>query len=199
LSKPTTHEREFIEYLEGLVTKVDRGALAALRRGLGKPPGTVHQMDRYVLRWLSRDTKSGKEDPYYLVAALFSYWYQGKDKVAATEGNLGNSLRLLVDERAKKSGNKREDVEKSLEKRLVALLNCHGDDLPDHLRQVVGLLKSDNIPMNWAQLLHDIKGWNWDSHDVQRSWAKGFWAGSQELSEEPTTDIAVAAASAAEA
>ena len=36
-----TKERPFVTYLESL--REDRGALAALRRGLGQPPGTpVH-------------------------------------------------------------------------------------------------------------------------------------------------------------
>jgi CRISPR system Cascade subunit CasB len=81
----------------------------------------------------------------------------------------------LVDKESQDSGD-RTEAEKRIEKRLLALLNCHRDDLPDHLRQVISLLKSKDTPVNWAKLLHDIKGWDWESRDVQRSWAWGFWA-----------------------
>ena len=40
----------------------------------------------------------------------------------------------------------------SIEKRFVALLNCRRDDLHAHLRHAVGLLKSKDIPVDWAQL-----------------------------------------------
>lgn len=37
-------ERAFVDALNRLVAREDRAALAALRRGLGKPPGTVAEM-----------------------------------------------------------------------------------------------------------------------------------------------------------
>lgn len=195
MSKPNAEEHRFIQYLESLLINKDgAGAMANLRRGLGKQPGTVRQMDRYVIPFLPADIKLGQDEPYYLVAALFAHWYQGRDKIVNFDDNLGESLRRLVTEEAQKPGTTREDVEKRLEKRLVALLNCHRDDLPDHLRQIISLLKSKDIPINWAQLLHDIKGWNWENREVQRSWSWGFWAikSSEEQTEEVKTTAAVA-------
>ena len=179
-----THHK-FIAQLERLFTDKDRGALAALRRGLGKPLGTAREMDRYVLPYLPRDTeippvvREAQENAYYLVAALFAYWHQGKDTIAKNvPANLGDSLRLLVNYEASENGN-REDAEKRVEKRLVALLNCHRDDLSDHLRHIIGLLKSKDIPVNWMQLLRDIQNWQWESRDIQREWARKFWRGFQ--------------------
>jgi CRISPR system Cascade subunit CasB len=166
MSKPSPKETGFTnEWLAKLVP--DRGAIAALRRGLGKPPGTIHVMDRYVLPFIAGEP----DEPYYLVAALFAAWHQGKEKMVTAEGNLGKSLLAMVN-----LEQNREEAEKRIEKRLVALLNCHRDDLSQHLRQVVSLLKSKEVPINWAQLLHDIRNWNWESRDVQRSWARGFWS-----------------------
>jgi len=172
---PDHKEIAFITWLSDLVG--DRGAMATLRRGLGKPPGTVHQMDRYVLKFLSGEAEETYYQPYYLVASLFAFWHQGKDKVFPDPPpNLGVSLRSLVD----KEGGNRDEAEKRIEKRLVALLNCHRDDLSDHLRHIISLLKSKDVPINWAQLLHDIKGWDWESRSVQRSWARAFWIGTKE-------------------
>ncbi|OGO02863.1 MAG: type I-E CRISPR-associated protein Cse2/CasB [Chloroflexi bacterium RBG_13_53_26] len=178
-----THHK-FIAHLERLVREKNRGALATLRRGLGKPPGTAREMDRYVLPYLpqDRDLRSTKvdkqENAYYLVGALFAYWHQGKeDLVKGAPANLGDSLRWLVDHEASENGN-REDIEKRVEKRLVALLNCHRDDLSDHLRHTIGLLKSKEIPVDWTQLLYDVQNWQHESREVQRNWARKFWRGN---------------------
>lgn len=190
-------EQEFIKYLESLVNNKDRGAIANLRRGLGKPPGSVPQMDRYVLKFVSEDSRVEQEEPYYLVAALFGFWHQGKDKVISDPPpNLGSSLRSLVNSEAG-SGN-RDEVEKRIEKRLVALLNCHRDDLPEHLRQIVSLLKSKDVPINWAQLLSDIKHWEWDDRTVQKAWARAFWIGSRKREESKAARAEVSATKADE-
>lgn len=175
----------FFSHLEKLVRDKDRGALAALRRGLGKPPGTAREMDRHILPYLQQDAgvhplvTEARENACYLVGALFAYWHQGKDIIVKDAPvNLGDSLRQLVDLETSERGN-REDAEKRVEKRLIALLNCHRDDLPDHLRHIIGLLKSKDIPVDWLQLLHDIQNWQRETRDVQRDWARKFWRGFQ--------------------
>ena len=44
------YEHGFVTYLQSLAEKDDRGALAALRRGLGQSPGSVPDTFRYVVR-----------------------------------------------------------------------------------------------------------------------------------------------------
>ena len=50
----TTQSRveTFLAYLRGLAKRDDRGALAALRHGLGQPPGTAAEMHPYVVQFL---------------------------------------------------------------------------------------------------------------------------------------------------
>ncbi len=177
MTKPSTAELDFAGYLKRLLEDTDRGearaAMARMRRGLGKPLGMVHEMDRYVLPTLPENASLRQEEACYLVAAMFAYWHQGKDEVAASPPppqNLGKSLRALVEQQAD-----RTNVEKSIEKRLNALLNAHRDDLSAHMRRIIGLLKAKDVAVNWPQLLHDINGWEWDSRTVQHEWAKGFW------------------------
>lgn len=175
MSTVVSQEHRFIGHLEKLVKEQDRGALAALRRGLGKPPGTAREMDSNILPYLPPGAREKQEDAYYLAGALFAYWHQGKDSVAGNPpANMGASLRALVEKEATEGGN-RDDAEKRVEKRLVALLNCHQDDLSEHLRHTIGLLKSKEIPINWLQLLNDVQNWHWESRDVQRKWARQFW------------------------
>jgi CRISPR system Cascade subunit CasB len=167
LSPPKEHRIAFVEHLESMAASQDRAALAALRRGLGKDPGTVAEMHRHVVPWLPAGASRWQEDTYYIVAALFAWhqgsWHREEDVPGAT--NLGASFARLA-----------ASVESdSVEGRFVAMLNCHGDDLPAHLRHAVGLLKSHEIPIDWSQLLSDIQNWGMESRKVQRSWARAYW------------------------
>lgn len=167
MTQLTDREKAFAKFLEKLAQEKNRAALAALRRGLGKDPGQAAEMYPYIVPWLSADPPPLVAAAYYHVAAWFA-WHQGSwpdqsDETGPT--NLGASFARLaaaVDS-------------KSLESRFVALLNCHPDDLPQHLRHAVGLLKSKNIPVDWAQLLHDFQAWGWESRAVQKKWARAFW------------------------
>ena len=173
MSRDSLEER-FAQWLASLVK--DKAAMATLRHGLGKPPGTFYQMDKYVLKFLGGESEESYYPPYYLIASLFAFWHQGRDSVEPNPPvNFGDSLRLLVDKEAVSSN--RDEAEKRIEKRLVALLNCHYDDLSEHLRHLISLLKSKDIPVNWAQLLRDIKSWNREDHVVQKTWARSFWVG----------------------
>lgn len=160
--------------LEELVRKEDRAALAHLRRALGKPVAVAHEAHRHVLPWLPAREKRWEqerdEDAAYLVASLFALWHQGKDRVERAAGdrpaNLGTSFRRLPEDR-------RTD---SVEKRFRALLNAHRDDLPDHLRHAVSMLRPHaECALDWSQLLRDIRGWDAVNRRVQRDWARGYW------------------------
>lgn len=171
MSPPNQRDQAFIDHLHKLAD--DRAALAALRRGLGKPPGAAAETYPYVVPFLPRGRGDAAEGPYYLVATLFAYWHQGGRSVSANPPpNLGASLAKLRNAQERQGGST-----ESVERRFVALLNCHRDDLGQHLRRIVELLRSGEIPLDWAQLLDDVKGWNWESRRVQRAWARAFWRG----------------------
>ena len=167
MSPPTEHERRFAEYLRKLADDENRAALAALRRGLGKRPGEVSDPCPYVDPWLAPNASAGDEEAHYLVAALFGlhqhYWPAGDGERGPT--NLGASLATLQE-----SGSKA-----AVERRFIALLNAHREDMPQHLRHLVGLLKAKDVAVDWAQLLHDVRGWDHPRRAVQREWARAFW------------------------
>lgn len=172
MDKPINYERRFARHLEGLArpnTK-DRAALASLRRGLARPDGTVAEVWREVVPYLpphdERGRRVGVEQAFYLVGALFADhqipWPGSGD--GSRLRNLGASLARLEARRAA-----------GAERRFVALLNAHPKDLAQHLRQIVGLLKADQVPIDWAQLLIDVQAWDDDRRVVQRRWAEAFW------------------------
>jgi CRISPR system Cascade subunit CasB len=162
-------QERFFGHLQALASRRDsgaRGALAALRRGLGKPPGTAFEMWPQVEPYLDSGTASWEEDACYLVAALFAYWHQGGPSVAAhPPDNFGASMARL----------RTPDVGPSLELRLTALLKSHRDDLPVHLRQAIGQLKAKGVPVHWRRLWLDILNWDHEDSWVQRAWARSFW------------------------
>ncbi len=153
----------FISYLESVLKRDDRAVLAHLRRGLGKEPGTAMEMFPYMARFVQNSYRS-EENAIFMVASLFglypTYSWKSDEK---GRNNLGKSMSFLKDD----SG--------SIEKRFVALLNADEEDLPNHLRQIISLLKSKEAPINWHKLLRDIKQWNRSDRKIQREWAKGFW------------------------
>ena len=118
----------YIEYLESL--RDDRGALAALRRGLGQPPGTVASMYPYVVRWLAAEARPWQETAYYLIAALYAY-----HPLEGGTGNMGDHFARARDP---------EGDQTAIERRFTALLAAHPDDLDGYLRQAVSFLSNDN-------------------------------------------------------
>jgi len=159
-------DKEFIAYLKGLAASDNRGALAALRRGLGKPPGSEPMMYPYIISELPALSVKA-EAPYYLVASLFAL-----HPVSAPRGaSLGGHLRELW----KQSG--AEEPPANIERRFVMLLAAHPNDLYKLIQPIVNLLKTGDVAIDWLQLLRDLKRWQ-DAEtrsEVRRAWAYEFW------------------------
>ena len=156
----------YITYLQMFAESEERGPLAALRRGLGQPPGAVAEMYRYVVPWLP-DTPTGtQEAAYYLVASLFAYHPK-----STTKGNMGTHL----------SHAREAASEDALERRFTALLAAHPEDLPVYLRQAVSYLNSKDVPVNWDELFRDLQQWHYQDQRVQKRWAREFWRRSRAI------------------
>ena len=147
---------QFVAHLETLRERQDRGALAALRRGLGSPPGTVPSVYPHILPWVPHYRKA--EHVCYMIGSLFALHPQ-----PGGTGTVGEAF------------SKVKNPSDSLEKRFLALLNCHPDDLPNHLRQAVSVLKAKDVPIDWRRLLRDVLNWDHETHFVQQQWAREFW------------------------
>ncbi len=152
----------FVRYLRTLAD--DRAALAALRRGLGRPPGTAPEMFPYVVPHLPADIRFNEEAAYYTLAALFAL-----HPLATEQGNMGDHLA-----QAASQGNR-----EAVERRFVALLSAHPDDLPEYLRQAVSFLKAHEIPVHWDALFEALLFWGHPTRGdiIRRQWARSFWGG----------------------
>lgn len=147
----------FVSFLLGLARTENRGALAALRRGLGRERTPPAEMLRLVVPYLPQN-RPWEHRWYFLVASLF-----GLHPETGGKGDLGDTFRSL-------------GAHESAQKRFVALLDAHPDDLPYRLRQAVALAKSKEAPVNWFQLLEDLFRWQTESRYVQQRWARSYWA-----------------------
>jgi len=159
-------EDPFVAYLYALRNEGNRAALATLKRGLGRQIGDVPEIFRYVVPRLPRNISPWEERVYYLVASLFAM-----HPLPGGKGDLGNTLRELDES----LGRGREDGESSTERRLMTLMKSDTETLPEHLRQVVSLVSANDLPIDWSNLLWDLKRWNRGDKMVQKKWAESFW------------------------
>ncbi len=162
MTESTIHP--FIARLQGLAQSEERGALSALRRGLGRQPGEAAEMFRYVEPFLPEKRSKHQEAAYYLIASLF-----GLHPKSGGTGNLGTHL----------AQTRSEAGDDALERRFTALLSAHPDDLPDYVRQAISFLRSKEIPVNWNQLFWDLQNWDEADRRVQKRWANAFWGRPQ--------------------
>jgi CRISPR system Cascade subunit CasB len=166
MSPPQATESKpaIIEHLQGLLRRKDRGAMAALRKGLVDPTGNVPDMAPHVEPFVPDDASPRYREACWMVAALF-----GSYPDAPAAGNVGDTFRQIS------AGSSSE----SIEHRFVALLKCHREDLFDHLRHAVALASSNTAGVNYEQLLKDIPNWDHEDGFVQRNWAKSYWSNQQ--------------------
>lgn len=154
-------QKRFIGYLLSLNKEgqEDRGALAELRSGLGKEPGEMARVHRHVVPYLPEERYDDRW--YYVTATLFG---------AFPKHHKGSSLGAAFRPLRQKSD--------STEARFVALLNAHSDDLDDHLRHAISLLKANERPrpLDWFQFLEDLLQWDHPEGHVQLRWARDFYS-----------------------
>lgn len=159
-----TEPNAFILYLEE--NRDDRAMMAALRRGLGREPGTVPEVSRIVQRRLASNAPSFLEDAYHLIAPLFAL-----HSAEGGRGNMGDHFRAMCEPG--------QDPPPNVERRFMGLLARDSTDLADALRQAVSLLKSKGVPVDWDQLLRDVLAWSHPDRYVQKYWARAFWRNAQ--------------------
>ena len=150
----------FIEWLEKLNAK-DTKVRAVLRRSLAFAPGTFPGAYPYVEPFLKEEENLWRRQVYYLVAGLWAQHWR--------EGTTGDSLSI-----GKACANyKNLSDSSSTEQRFINLLDADSDQLSYRLRQIVTLLKDQNI--DFEGLLNGLLSWNDDQKRTQNLWARDFY------------------------
>jgi CRISPR system Cascade subunit CasB len=159
-------EQAFIATL----ARLDAGGRARLKRNAGNALNEARNIyDVFFAALPYGVIGQRQQEDFFLVATLFALGTHRTDRpVANPPRNLGASLQRERDARgADKAG--------SLDKRFNALLDADREQLPFRLRQIVSLLASRKIPIDWAQLLRDLGWWSHPDRFIQRRWAEAYY------------------------
>ena len=163
-------DTDLIEQLTDLARSdtPNRAALAHLRRGLEGP------LDFTIGRigWLFRRVPESKEDVLLqnavLAAGLFA-WVKGE--CPQTKGvNFGKAF----------GADLTREEKQQREKRFIDLLDTDASDLPYKLRQAMTLIAGDRVGLDWVLLVRHLCSWGDSRRWVQKEWARGFWAATEE-------------------
>jgi CRISPR system Cascade subunit CasB len=150
--------------------------LAALRRGIGRPAGSVPQMWRYYTTLNERGDPSWALDAEHAALTLFAVHQQSQPKPAHRKGvGFGAAVRAL-----RASGKFSEDA---VDRRFAAAATA--TTLPEvaaHLRGLVTQLRGVSS-VDYTALFHDLRGWR---DQVSRAEVRRRW-GSQYFVTAPVT------------
>lgn len=163
----------FIEWLNGLNER-DTKVRATLRRSLAFDPGKFVPAYPYVEPFIKDNDNPWRRETFYLVAGLWAVHWR--------EGQKGHTMSLgqacAVYQSASGST--------STERRFITLLDSDRDQLPHRMRQMIALLKEQNI--DFEDLLKGLLNWNDDQKRTQNAWARDFYRETiHEIDTEPTT------------
>ena len=150
-------EEPFVRWLYAQADEKNRGVMAELRRGLVSSGGAPMGLYRYITRFC-RPNKPWREKALLIVGPLFAmHGERGSMKLPAVLYRVGQ-----------------ERGSESIDARMVALLECHEDDLAIRLRHVVSLVRGK--PLDWHDLFYVVSHWSHPDKWAQRDWARLYWA-----------------------
>ena len=156
----------FLNWLE----RLNRGAMADLRRSLSYPLGQYYSVCKYVEPFLGANTRESTRQSMYLLAGLYALHQKPSND---DRDNLGRALarvRRLNPERT--SG---------VERRFLILLSSRDEQFTYYLRRSVET--AENQPLHYPRLYFDLLGWENPGQFVQTRWVRAFY------SEEPVEDV----------
>lgn len=152
-------------------------ALARLRRGLGKEPGSVLDIVELTYhpdfaRGAVSDEPTTVEVAAHLGMTLFALHQQSQPARMHLPGaRLGTAIRRLVPASETNPSNH------SIGRRFSALITADSlTELTHHLRGAVQLLRANGVPLDYGQFVKDLYFWQnpRSRGNVRRGWARGF-------------------------
>lgn len=161
-------------------------ALAELRRGAGKEPGSNPLLWEWTLDGLP-DDGFGAEPSYletsvYLAMTLFSVHQQGNDVqtkcMSVSSVRFGEAVRRLC---------KNEDDIDRMIKKIKSVTSADSiTSVAYYLRQLISLLKSNGIGFDYADLAGDLYEFQFEEgrDRIVLKWARDFYKTKKIISEE---------------
>jgi CRISPR system Cascade subunit CasB len=186
-------KRKIIRMIESKAQSEVRATLAMLRRGIGKAPGSMPELWNVTFGGLPETLLSKNDEPtkgewaVHTALTLYALHQQGKDpgrQCMQKEGeNLGVAARRLVD--------REKSNEEAVIRRFQSVaLSDNFERLSWHLRGLVQLLKSKDIPLDYPALTEDLYWFHLnDRRDrIRLKWGQDFYRSTEAVSEDDQTE-----------
>lgn len=162
--------------------------LAALRRGIGRDPGTVPQMWPYYTTLTADGHLTSRLTAEHVALTLFAVHQQSQARPVHRDG-VGLGTALLNLRRTDKFS------PEALDRRFGAAATATSvGELAHHLRGLITQLRAVSPPagLDYTQLTRDIRDWHIpdSAARVRRRWGAQYFVWSRELDAPPTTKSA---------
>lgn len=148
----------------------NRGALADLRSGLRTDPGQAPRMFKHVVPYIGENVSKSDSRWFYVVGAMF-----GANTRNIEDVSFGKCFDHYAKIYEKKTQMNKDEKKKRGEARFIAILGSHEDDIHHRLYHAIRLFKSENLGIDYKQLLKDLINWNHPDHYVQNKWACDYY------------------------
>ena len=158
-----------------------RSVLARMRRGVGKHPGSTPELWEMTLDGLP-EPLAGKgrmgeptrgEHAVHTALTLFALHQQGhdpaKDLMSKDGVKFGNAVRRIAENE--------DDVQRVKRRFDAAVTSESMDEFSNHLRGLVQLMRSKDIPMDYPRLAQDLFNFANIKYrdDVRLKWGRDFY------------------------
>lgn len=168
--KKRSRQESFVQYMIELCKK-DNGAAAALRRA--DNPATEYQSWEYLAAFSIDLEKPFERIPYATIAAAIA---RAKPEKNGSMG-IGKAIALCYDDRSD------SDQAKAKLRRLLACDST--EEACRILRPLFSLIESKSEAMpDYARLLRQLTGFNFDSNRSKTQWASEFYRQSSPMEKE---------------
>ncbi len=183
----TCVERKLAYYQKNRESSTVKSELALLRHGIGKFPGAVPQVCGIIFKDLPESLQGKGDNPsyaewaLYAVLTLFSFHQQGKSSFMHAKGvTLGKAVRRLV------PYGDLEVEARTLRRFNQMATSSDMDELTHHLRGMISLLRSHDIPLDYAALARDLFLYQTIEFQpkVRLKWGRDYYCYQQETKED---------------
>lgn len=158
-----------------------RAALAKLRRGAGKPSGSLPDIWPYTIGALPEGASEYEEQAVHVALTLFALHRQGTEINGQNGGSLGSAVGRLRD----------GDNDGAITRRFNSAVTAATlTELSNHLRSLVQLLSSKKINMDYPRFAEELFYWQFESRreKVCLNWGRDYWRLSVEKGTEDQGD-----------
>ena len=166
---------------ERMRRQVDRGRMAALRKGLMARDGWAPSAASVVGPYISVSMPKEQARSIFEMAALYTLHPHTRvepEKPKAWERKyaITSAFRYQIEIDSERDREKFTQDREHWDKKITFLLDATRDEVFTRLRKTIPAMLTDaSVPVDWVQLALDLYAWDSTDREVQRRWARGWW------------------------